>query len=124
MPVDHQHARMLGEQIGAPREGAVDVHAFARDRGGDLGGRDVLRDVTRLEPRHDDLGHLGGFERGDLGLADQRALLEHHAVLADRMHRDRAFGFARRNRAELHRLPSAALRAGRPVVRIIASPPR
>ena len=36
-------------------------------------------------------------------LADQRALLEHHAALADRMHRDRAFGLARRDGAELHR---------------------
>ena len=49
---------MLGEQIGAAGEGAVDAHALARDRGGDLGGRDVLRDVARLEPRHDDLGPM------------------------------------------------------------------
>src|SRR5206468_1633266 len=57
------------------------------------------------------VGHLGGFQRRDLGLADQRALLEHHAVLADRMHRDGAFGFARRNAPELHRLPSGVRRS-------------
>ncbi len=109
--VDHQHAGALGEQIGAAGEGAVDPHPLARDRGGDLGGGGVLRDVARLEPRHHDLGDAGGLERGDLGLADQGALLEHQAGLADRMHRDPALGLGDRHRAEFHDAFSSAFSA-------------
>ena len=100
--VDHQHAGALGEQIGAAGEGAVDAHPLARDRRRDLGRGRVLRHVARLDPRHHDLGDAGGLERCDLGLADRGALLEHEAALADRMHRNRAFGLGDRHRAELH----------------------
>ena len=72
--VDDQHAGVLREQIGAPGEGAIDMHALPGHRLGDLGRRHVLGDVARLEPRHDDVLDAGSFERRDLGGADQACL--------------------------------------------------
>src|SRR3954466_13238007 len=35
-----------------------------------LGARHILGHVARLQPRHHDLRHFGGFQRGDLRRAD------------------------------------------------------
>ncbi len=100
--VDHQHAGALGKQIGAAGERAIDPDAGPRHHHGDLRRGGVLGNVARLAARHHDFGDPGGLERGDLGLTDHRALLQHEAALADRMNRDCALGFADRYRAELH----------------------
>src|SRR5205085_8809386 len=110
-PVDHQHAGMFGEQVGAPSESTFHMHALTRDRGGNLGGRGILGNIAGFEPRHHDLIDVRAFERRDLGLADARALLQREAVLADRVHRDRALGVARADGSELHRLPSGVSRS-------------
>src|SRR3954471_13730994 len=93
------------------------MHALACDRRSDLGSGYVLGDIARLKPRHHDLGDSGGLQCRDLGFADQRALLKHHSILADRMDRNGTFCFARRHGAELHRLPSAVSRR-----RLVISP--
>ncbi len=78
------------------------MHALAGDRLGDLGRRDVLGDVARFEPRHDDVVDAGRFQRRDFGGADQRALLEHQRALADGMHGGRAERVLWRDRTEFH----------------------
>ncbi len=109
--VDDQHAGILREQIAAPRKGAIDMHALARDRLGDLGRSDVLGHIARLEPRHHDVLDAGRLKRGHLGGADQRALLEHQTVLPDAVHGGRAERLLRRDRAELHDAASGSCRS-------------
>ena len=100
--VHHQHARVLREQIGAAGEGAIDAHPLPSSRCGDLGSGGVLRDISRLDPRHHDLANARSLQRGDLVRADQGALFQDETALADRMHRDPARGLADRDRAEFH----------------------
>ena len=78
------------------------MDAVAGDRVGDVGGGHVFGHVAGLEPRHHDVLDAGGFERGGLERADQRALLEHQRALADGMHRGAADGLAGGDRSEFH----------------------
>ena len=75
---------------------------------GDFGRRRVFRYVARFEPSHHDFADACRCKRGDFGLADQRTLLEDKTGLADRMHRDGAFGFRNRHRPKLHATSSRA----------------
>ena len=92
--VDHQHAGLFGEQVGAAGEGAVDMHALPRHRLGDLGRGLVLGHVARLEPRHHDVLDAGRLQRRNLGGPDQRALLQHQRALADGVDGGGALGLA------------------------------
>ena len=114
--VDHQHAGLVGEQVGAAGEGAIDMHPLPRHRLGDLGRGLVLGDVARLEPRHHDVLDAGRLQRRDLRRPDQRALLEHERALADGVDGGGAFGVARRDRAELHAAPHAGSSRSRWVI--------
>src|SRR5262249_33125447 len=60
-----------------------------------------------LEAGHRDLGNPGDLHGGNLGRGGARALLEHEAAPADRMHRDAALGFGGGHRAKLHDFASA-----------------
>ena len=100
--VEHQHAGAIREQIAAAGEGAVGAHALAFHGRSNIGGRLILRDVARLEPRDHDFLDSGCLERGHFRRPDQRALLEHEIALADRMHRGGAERIVRSDRAEFH----------------------
>src|SRR5439155_228780 len=100
--IHDQHASGLGEEIRAPGEGSFDVHSLPCHRRRDLGRGCVLRDIPRLGARYYDHFDAGGLERGDLVLADQRALFQHEAALADRMHRNATLRLRHWHRAELH----------------------
>src|SRR4029077_18237568 len=69
---------------------AVAMSAAATSSGTSAGSRrgTPLLPASRPEPRHHDLGDARRRQRRDLGLADERALLEHRAILADRMDGD------------------------------------
>ena len=64
--VENEHARRLCKQIGAAGERAVDMHALAGDRLGDLGSGDVFGDVAGFKPRDDDFFDAGRLQRRDL----------------------------------------------------------
>ena len=100
--VEHQHTGGLGEQIAAPRKGAVSAHTLAFHGKRDIGRGLILGNVARLKLRDDDFLHRGGLQRGDFRRPDQRALLEHEVALANRMHRGGAERLGRSNRAEFH----------------------
>ena len=85
--VDHQHARRAcANRLARPVKARSTCTPSPRDRRGDLGRRGVFGDVAGLEPRHDEVLDAGGFERRDLGGADQRAFFEHQRALADGVH--------------------------------------
>ncbi len=90
------------KQVGAAGERALDMDTRPRHGLGDLGRGLVLRDVARLEPRHDDVLDPGRFQRRNLRRPDQRALLQHERALADGVNGGGAFGVPRRDGAELH----------------------
>src|SRR5262249_43161747 len=87
----------------------------------DFGRGRVLRDVARFGPRYDDLFDPGGLQRGDLVLADQRALFQDEAALANRVHRDGSLGFTHWHRAELHELFSGGSRSSAVISPMIAT---
>ena len=47
--IDHDDAGGFGEQIGAPRKGAIDPHTLARDRARQFRGGDILGNIARLD---------------------------------------------------------------------------
>ncbi len=100
--IDDDDTRAVREQVGAAGEGPIDLHAGAGHRRGEHGGGGVFRDVVRLEPRHRDRADAGRAQRGDLGVADHRALAQHERTFAERMDHDAALRLGGWHRSELH----------------------
>ncbi len=100
--IDHQHAGLRREQVGAAGEGALDIDTLAGNGLRDAGGGHVFGDVALLQPHHDDFLHAGLVERLDFRGTDRGALLEHQRTLPQRMHGDAANRVGRTGGTELH----------------------
>src|SRR5262249_17234007 len=106
--VDDKNTGGMREQVGAAREGAIDMDALAGNRFGDLGGGDVLGNVAGLQPSDHNLVDAGGLQSGGLGRSDRRALFEDKPGLTDGVHGGRAERLLDRHRAEFHDAAVAA----------------
>ena len=94
--IDDQHAAGFSEQIGAPGEGRVHSDALACHRRCDVARGGVFGYVAGFESRHRNRCNARLDQALDFRLAHKRALFEHKAILADRVHNDPALSICRR----------------------------